>query len=60
MNHQLWTRGMKGHVNQALTGDVDASVDLEVAGMIAGMKTRDHKKGIRALVEKRKPEFRGH
>lgn len=51
---------IKNHINLAVEGDIDESLNLEVEDMVRGMKTSDHKEAILAMIEKRPPEFKGH
>jgi enoyl-CoA hydratase/carnithine racemase len=52
-------RLMKDNLNRALTGDLQASLDLEAERMVSGAFTEDYVEAMKAFTEKRKPRFQG-
>jgi 2-(1,2-epoxy-1,2-dihydrophenyl)acetyl-CoA isomerase len=50
---------MKRTFNKALTCDLDSLLDYEAYIQQIASETGDHKEGINAFLEKRKPEFKG-
>lgn len=50
---------MKRIFNKALTSDLDSLLEYEAYMQQSASETDDHKEGINAFIEKRKPEFRG-
>lgn len=56
---QIAIRMMKRAVRQSLKSDLETSLDLISSHMSVVMATEDHKEGVNAFLEKRKPEFKG-
>lgn len=57
------TRGLwltKKALNAAWTNDLDAQLELEALLQSEAGSTNDYDEGVRAFLEKRKPEFRGN
>jgi 2-(1,2-epoxy-1,2-dihydrophenyl)acetyl-CoA isomerase len=52
-------RYMKANVNFALTADFRTMLDRESETHIRAGETADHKEGVNAFMEKRKPVFKG-
>ncbi len=50
-------RLMKQNVNRAVLGDLRACLAGEAEGMVASVRTADHKEAVRAFMEKRAPRF---
>jgi 2-(1,2-epoxy-1,2-dihydrophenyl)acetyl-CoA isomerase len=50
---------MKRTFNKALYSDLDALLDYEAYIQQIASETEDHQEGVKAFMEKRKPEFRG-
>ena len=50
-------RLMKENVNRAVLGDLRACLAGEAEGMVASVRTADHKEAVRAFMEKRAPRF---
>ena len=50
---------MKNHLNLALRGDMDDTLDVEVVDMMVGMRSHDHREGVRSFLEKRPTVFEG-
>lgn len=50
---------MKRIFNKALTSDLDSLLEYEAYMQQSASETEDHKEGIKAFIEKRKPEFKG-
>lgn len=50
---------MKRAFNRALTSDLDALLDYEAYIQQIASETQDHREGLQAFIEKRKPEFKG-
>ncbi len=50
---------MKRLFNKALTSDLDSLLEYEAYMQQSASETEDHKEGIKAFIEKRKPEFKG-
>jgi 2-(1,2-epoxy-1,2-dihydrophenyl)acetyl-CoA isomerase len=56
------TRGLgltKRLLNASLSNDLDAQLDLEEDGQREAGRTEDYAEGVRAFLEKRKPQFVG-
>ena len=56
------TKGLgliKKLLNESLNSDLDTQLDLEGKMQVLASKTDDHKEGVQAFLEKRKPEFLG-
>lgn len=53
-------RYMKQNLDRALRADLASCLAGEAAGLVASAGTEDHTEAVRAFIEKRKPEFRGH
>ena len=47
-------------LNQSLTNDLTAQLDLESKLQIEAAQTEDYKEGVTAFIEKRKPNFKGN
>ncbi len=52
-------RYMKANVNAAITGDYRASLDRESESQRRVGLSEDHREGVKAFMEKRKPVFKG-
>ena len=52
-------RLMKENVNRAVLGDLRACLAGEAEGMVASVRTADHREAVRAFMEKRAPRFGG-
>jgi 2-(1,2-epoxy-1,2-dihydrophenyl)acetyl-CoA isomerase len=52
-------RAMKQNLNAALTEGPETAMDIEIANMARTTETEDQKEAVAALIEKRKPVFRG-
>ena len=52
-------RYIKENLNRAMSGDVDACLDLEATHIAQCRQTEDHKEAAKAFVEKREPVFKG-
>ncbi len=50
---------MKRAFNKAMSCDLDSLLDYEAYIQQVASETEDHKEGVRAFIEKRKPEFKG-
>jgi 2-(1,2-epoxy-1,2-dihydrophenyl)acetyl-CoA isomerase len=50
---------IKRALNKAQTADLDALLDYEATIQQIASETEDHREGVRAFLEKRKPDFRG-
>ena len=50
---------MKKMLNKSLHSSLDTMLEYEVYCQETAVRTTDHQEGIRAFVEKRKPEFKG-
>lgn len=46
--------------NRALTADLESALEYEATLQEIAGRTADHREGVRAFIEKRAPEFRGH
>jgi enoyl-CoA hydratase/carnithine racemase len=55
----LAVRMIKRAVYQGLKSDLKTSLDLISSHMAIITETRDHREGVNALLEKRKPDFKG-
>jgi enoyl-CoA hydratase/carnithine racemase len=53
-------RLIKNNLDHAMTSDLLESLDYEAENHIRAKGTLDHKEGVRAFVEKRKPIFQGN
>lgn len=51
---------MKDNLDQAATSTFLESLDYEAENVVRTEQTLDHKEGVRAFAEKRKPAFEGH
>ncbi|MBZ9603053.1 enoyl-CoA hydratase-related protein [Phyllobacterium chamaecytisi] len=51
---------MKNNLDQAVTSGFLESMDYEAENLVRTELTNDHKEGVRAFSEKRKPAFQGH
>jgi 2-(1,2-epoxy-1,2-dihydrophenyl)acetyl-CoA isomerase len=51
---------MKKNINNAYEISLEKSLNQEATELIRASKSNDHKEGIRAFVEKRKPNFTGN
>ena len=51
---------MKDNLDHASTSGFFEALDYEAENMVRTAQTRDHKEGLRAFVEKRRPSFNGH
>ncbi|WGR93391.1 enoyl-CoA hydratase-related protein [Bradyrhizobium sp. ISRA443] len=51
---------MKDNLDHAVTSTLLESLDYEAENVLRTEQTLDHKEGVRAFTEKRKPVFRGH
>lgn len=56
---QIAIRMMKRAVRQSLNMDLEQSLDLISSHMAIVKETEDHKEGVAAFLEKRKPNFKG-
>lgn len=56
---QIAIRLMKRAVRQSLNLDLEQSLDLISSHMAIVKSTEDHKEGVAAFLEKRKPQFKG-
>ncbi|GGH62810.1 enoyl-CoA hydratase [Frigidibacter albus] len=52
-------RAMKQNLNSALTETPEAAMDIEIVNMARTTGTEDQKEAVMAMMEKRKPVFRG-
>ncbi|MBV1877873.1 MAG: enoyl-CoA hydratase [Pseudomonadales bacterium] len=52
-------RYMKENLNRALTGDMEACMDLEATHHRHCGQTEDHREAVSAFIEKREPVFKG-
>jgi enoyl-CoA hydratase/carnithine racemase len=50
---------MKDNLDHAIASDFLGSMDLEAENMVRSARTTDHKKAVRAFIDKRKPAFSG-
>jgi 2-(1,2-epoxy-1,2-dihydrophenyl)acetyl-CoA isomerase len=50
---------MKRAFNKALSCDLDSLLDYEAYIQQIASETEDHKEGVNAFMEKRKPDFKG-
>ncbi len=50
---------IKRTLNKAMTSDLESLLEYEAYIQQAASETEDHKEGIKAFTEKRKPEFKG-
>ncbi|MCP4007785.1 MAG: enoyl-CoA hydratase [bacterium] len=51
---------MKKNLDRALREDLHSCLAHEAEGLIRTAQTEDHREAVRAFIEKRSPEFRGH
>lgn len=51
---------MKTNLNAALHEDLARALDIEIANMVRTTATEDAKEAGRAMMEKRKPGFKGY
>jgi 2-(1,2-epoxy-1,2-dihydrophenyl)acetyl-CoA isomerase len=51
---------MKRAINAAWTADLETQLDLEASLQTPASQTHDHREGIQAFLEKRRPRFEGH
>jgi enoyl-CoA hydratase/carnithine racemase len=51
---------MKDNLDHAITAGLLESMDCEADNVIRTQLTVDHREGVRAFIEKRKPVFEGH
>lgn len=51
---------MKENLNRALGADLATILQMEADRMVRCTRTEDHKEAVRAFMEKRPPEFKGH
>ena len=56
----LALKAMKKNINNAYEISLEKSLNQEATELIRASKSNDHKEGIRAFVEKRKPNFTGN
>ena len=56
---QLAIRYAKQAINDGLQTDIDTGMDIERANFALCFATEDQKEGMKAFLEKRKPEFKG-
>jgi enoyl-CoA hydratase/carnithine racemase len=49
----------KACINQALQTGQDAGMDFELEAGMVTFDTEDQKEGMKAFIERRKPEFKG-
>jgi 2-(1,2-epoxy-1,2-dihydrophenyl)acetyl-CoA isomerase len=59
---EMPTKGLgltKRLLNQSLFSSLDKQLDLETEAQVAAADTYDHKEGVKAFLEKRKPVFKG-
>ena len=49
----------KRMINAAWTADLQAQLELEATFQTSATRTADHREGIRAFLEKRRPHFKG-
>ena len=52
-------RAMKDNIQSSYNLSLEESLNKEAVELIRASKSNDHKEGIRAFVEKRKPQFTG-
>ena len=56
----LALKAMKNNINSAYELSLEKSLNQEAIELIKASKANDHKEGIRAFIEKRKPNFTGN
>ena len=56
----LALKAMKNNINSAYELSLEKSLNQEAIELIKASKSNDHKEGIRAFIEKRKPNFTGN
>jgi 2-(1,2-epoxy-1,2-dihydrophenyl)acetyl-CoA isomerase len=49
----------KENINRSVLGLLESQIELERTGMINASRSADYPEGIKAFMEKKKPNFRG-